>query len=111
MAIKLATTTITVSRVPVDPTRDSYDAPPAAVVVASGVRAHISSPSGTETQLGGTQAVENFRIDCDPVDATHVDTVTDERTGVTYEVLWAVSRYGLGLDHLEMSARLTLGEP
>jgi hypothetical protein len=109
--LPISTTTVTISRFPVDPARDSYDAPPAAVTVASGVRAHISSPSGAETQLGGSQAVTQYRLDCDPVDVTHIDRVTDDTTGITYEVLWAVSRYGLGLDHVEAALRLVEGEP
>ncbi|MBM4414904.1 MAG: hypothetical protein FJ035_01235 [Chloroflexi bacterium] len=109
MAVPLATTTIAVLRVPVDATRDPYDAQPAADTVASGVRAHISSPSGREHVAGGSQEVVEFRLACDPVDLRHTDRVQDEQTGSTYEVVWARPRQGLGLDHIEAGLKQVSG--
>lgn len=100
--IPIATTTITVKRSAVDAAADPYDAPAAPAVVATGVRAHISAPAGTETVAGtAAQEVVRFRLDCDPVDVNNRDTVVDDVTGDVYEVVWARARHGLGLDHVE----------
>lgn len=99
MAIPLATTTIAVLRVEEDETRDPYDAAPDPDTVASGVRAHISSPGGSENVAGGSQEVVTFRLDCDPTDITNTDQVQDETTDALYEVVWVEQRQGLGLDH------------
>lgn len=99
--IPLATTTITVSRVPRDPTRDGYDTAPAAVPVVAGLRAHIGSPSGSQNIATGDRTVVTFALDADPADIQADDTVTDDTTGQTYRVIWARSRVALGLDHVQ----------
>jgi hypothetical protein len=109
--LPIASTTITVTRPVLDATRDSYDPEPSPpTTVATQVRAHISSPSGSEIQLGGSQAVTQYRLDADPVDLRHIDRVLDESSSILYEVLWAVSRTGYGLDHVEAALRLVEGE-
>lgn len=103
MTLPLATTTITIKRVLADlSTTDPYEATAVPETIASGIRAHISSPSGSEL-VGGADSQESvtFRLDCDPTDLAHTDIVTDETTGQDYRVTWARSRSGLGLDHVE----------
>lgn len=104
--IPLATTTITVSR------RGSESAnyeTPILTVVASGVRAHIGSPFGSETLQGGSRESVAFRLDCDPVELDSECRVTDERTAELYEVIWAKQRKGLGLDHTVADLRQVSG--
>lgn len=109
--IPISSTTITVRRYPIDVTRDSSDALPPWETIASGVRAHISSPAGTEIVLGGTQSDMTFSLACDPVDLRHIDQVVDEPTGTVYEVIWSAARTGLGLDHMAAGLRQVVGEP
>lgn len=104
MAIPLATTTITVERVVPDPDRDPMDPQPEPTVIATGVRAHISTSTGSEAVgSGAEQSVTNFRMSCDPFDGGlhHEATVTDDLSGEVYEVVWSVSRVGLDLDHFQ----------
>lgn len=97
MGVPLATTTITVSsRTVAD---DPYDSTPTPATVATGVAAHISSPSGRETVRGGSQEVIDKVLAADPVALTHTHRVTDDVTGDVYEVVWVDQRVGLGLDH------------
>lgn len=109
MSIPLATTTISVARVAADPTRDGYDAPPAASTVASGVRAHIGRPAGNVNLAGGVRESVGFTLDCDPIVLTTGDTITDDRTGEQYTVLWARTRIGLGLDHTQAALQQVTG--
>lgn len=111
MAVPLATTTVTISRIAADPDRDPYDAPPDPTDVASGVRAHISTATGTEAVAGGSQEVVNFRMSCDPFDGglLHTDTVSDDTSGEVYDVVWAVARFGVGLDHFQAGLRQVSG--
>jgi hypothetical protein len=97
--IPAATTTITVRRVPADDTRDGYDPLPAPSTVATGVRAHLASPSAREDRGGGTRQALTARLLCDPVDLTHTDTVVDDTTGLEYAVVGVVQQVGFGLDH------------
>lgn len=97
MAVPLTTTTITITRPAV--VGDPYDAAETTSTVASGVRAHISAPSGREAQRGGEQQTVDKILDADPVDLRHTDRVVDDGTGQTYEVAWVDQREGLGLDH------------
>lgn len=109
VSIPLATTTITIQRPSVDPDRDPYEEDPAPDTVAEGVRAHISSPSGREQIVGGEQEIVTFRLSCDPIDLQHVDTVVDDSTGEEYEVVWTLSRTGLGMPHVQAGLRKTTG--
>lgn len=99
MSIPLATTTVAISRVPPDSTRDGYDTQPAADTIATGIRAHIGNPSGSQNITVGDRTVVRFAITTDPTDLQADDTVTDEWTGDTYRCVWARRRSGLGLDH------------
>jgi hypothetical protein len=109
MPVPLHTTTISVLRLPTDPARDPYDPQPDPEVVAAGIRAHISSPSGRERVAGGSQEVVEFRLSCDPVEIRHTDRVQDEQTGAVYEVTWARERRGLRLDHTQAGLKQVSG--
>jgi hypothetical protein len=108
--IPVSTTTIRVLR-PSTP-RVPYGAAPPLAVVASGVRAHISTQQGIEDSTGAREVVW-FRLSCDPVDIRHGDTVEDERTGARYDVLWARVRTGGSvlstLDHVQAGMIQTSG--
>lgn len=101
--IPVATTTVTVKRVPSDPDRDPYDPQPDPVVVVSGVRAHITTARGSEDRGGSDRSHVHFRMSCDQYAGglLHTDTVEDEQSGEVYEVKWAVARTALGLDHIQ----------
>lgn len=113
--IPFATTTIAVLRVPDIPGSDPEDEQPAAEVVASGIRAHISTSHGREEVQGAsTQEVVEFRVTCDPAEIRKDDRVRDESTGEVYEVVWARERRGPslgvgGLDHMEGGLRQVRG--
>lgn len=68
-------------------------------VVASGVPAHISSPSGRERVAGAGQEAVEFQLICDTTEIQNNDRVRDLNTDEMYEVVWSESRKGLGLDH------------
>lgn len=107
MAIPLATTTITVARVPADPDRDPADEQPAAETVTAGVRAHLSGITGNENFP--TQEVITRKLACDPTDLEHGDTITDDTTGAVYTVVYAEPRVGLNLDHVEAGLKKVEG--
>lgn len=92
--IPLSTTTVTVEDAS---TPEPYETT-TYTTRASGVAAHISSPSGQER--AGSDGVD--RIDAVLLADTTVergDRVTDETTAAVYRVAWAHQRSGLGLDH------------
>lgn len=105
--IPVQTTTIRVLRRPADVTAGPFEARPEPVVIASGVRAQVSTGRGMET--AGTQEVVHFRMTCDPVDLHHLDQVEDEVTGEVYEVQWARQRPGFGLDHTQAALKQVSG--
>lgn len=109
MTIPIATTTIQVLRVPADPTRDPTE-PGVEAEVAGGVRAHISTATGSE-QLASGAAQERvyFRLAADPCDLEHNDVVVDEATGERYEVQWVRHRQELGMDHVQAGLRQVTG--
>jgi hypothetical protein len=113
--LPLATTTISVLRQPGQTEgewRDPTDAPLDPVTVASGIRAHISVSSGVEdVAAGASQERILFRLHCDPFDAGihHEDTVVDDTTGETFEVVWSHAIYALDLDHIEAGIRQVTG--
>lgn len=108
--IPLATTTVTVST--------AAEAEPGEgrtlTVAATGVRAVIGSPSGAERYApgGGTSRVTDV-LNCDPCPqlADNTCVVTDEQTGVTYEVEWVRHRGGFGLDHTRAGLVQHVGRP
>lgn len=100
--IPTATTTITV--------RTGVEAEPGEgrtfTTTATGVRAVIGSPSGSErTAPGGGRSIVGLTLTCDPCVLSHLDQVIDETTDLTYEVVWPAVRNGFGLDHV--TAKLT----
>lgn len=103
--IPLATTTVTVHRqdpeeIHGEPTF-SGDSPPDMQVVASGVRANIGLPTGVGNRGGTERSNVNYVVQLDLFDGelTRLDEIEDERTGIRYEVQWAMKRTGLGMDH------------
>lgn len=93
MSIPLATTTITVIGVrpqsAIDPDAEGYGDPtPTPSVLVTGLRACISRPA-FRRQVGETDQEDVKALRCDPFDITRFDTVVDETTGETYEVLSA----------------------
>lgn len=97
--IPLATTSITISRIPADPTRDGYDTPPPPATIATGVRAHLSGPGKSTDLSSGQRIATTWRLDADPCDLQAGDLITDANSGTTYRAMSADRRYGLGLDH------------
>lgn len=97
MTIPLATTTVTVAA-------QAEPEPGAGITVtprASGVRAVVAAPSGTEIAApgGGGERIDAVLV-CDTVTGlAHTDRVTDDGTGAVYEVAWVAERQGLGLGH------------
>lgn len=107
--IPLATTTIAVLRT-TGP--DQYDEPygggddPAnREVVASGVRAVLDRPRGTEQVAGGEQSRVDLSLICDRCDIDYRDLVRDERTGRVYRTVWTLD-YG---DHIEGGLQIVEG--
>lgn len=111
-----STTTFTIlrrrSNIPdgmVDP-YEPEDTTTAQITVASGVRAHISRPSGAERYRGGSQEVVQLPFVCDLADVSNLDQVRDETTGKVYDVTWAEGRQpGFGLDHVTGTLRAVSG--
>lgn len=104
MSIPLNTTTITVRRSNQDGTLDAIDGV-TYTTLKSGIRAVISSPSGAETNAGGSSEDTTASLACDVTDIRHTDRILDETTGETWEVSWARLRAGLGLDHMTAGLR------
>lgn len=88
---------------------DPTEASESGEVIATGVRAQISSPSGRERVIGGSQEIVEFSLSCDPTDLTHLDRVLDDTTGKVYEVMWATQRIGFGLEHTRAGLRAVEG--
>lgn len=110
MSIPLASTTVSILRPLVtinDPYNDNTGTDYS--TVESGIRAHISSPSGREIVRGGEQADVSFHLSADPCDLDHADRIVDEMTGATYLVDWTFDRPGFGLDHVEAGIRKIVG--
>lgn len=107
MTVPIATTAVTVRR-PAG-AGDPYETPTVSTL-ATHVRAHISSPSGSETQTGGQSERVDAVLLCDVIAGLdHWCLVDDEETGETWSVVWARRRRGLGLDHMAAGLRATSG--
>ena len=94
--IPLATTTVTVaSQSEPEPGEGITTA-----VRASGVRAVISTPNGSELPApgGGAERVDAILLADSIVGMAHTDKVTDD-DGTVYEVVWVAQREGFGLEH------------
>jgi hypothetical protein len=110
MSLPVSTTTITVKRTALAADRDPRDPAPEPSTVASGVPAVIGSPAGSEMTDGGQRSNVFSELRCDPTDIDpSTDTVVDDATGQTYDVVWATQREGLGLDHTRAQLRATSG--
>lgn len=97
MALPLATTTISTTRVPNDGTTDLYDEGAAPVAVLAGVRAVVTGPSSRTTFAAGERVVTTASFRADPCDVQTGDLMTDDTSGAVYQVLWALDRYEMGL--------------
>ncbi len=98
MSVPLSTTLVTFSRpTPGDPYENAT-----LTVLATGVRAHFSKPTGNERTVGGQKEIVDAVLLCDPVDGVdHYCLATDEADGSRWDVKWVRRRRGLGLDHLQ----------
>lgn len=109
--LPLATTTISIKRpsvgTDIDPWVSGDDS--ADTTVATGIGAHISTPSGFERAVGGSMENVTFHLNAEVCDLTNTDRVYDERSGLTYEVVWVEPRSGLGLDHMTAELRKIVG--
>ena len=85
------------------------DTAPSWPVVASGVRAVISSPGGTVLRDGSVEVVMGFRLTCDLTDLEPADRILDEQASVYYEMNWMTKRTGMGMDHMEAEIRTVQG--
>jgi hypothetical protein len=77
--------------------------------VATGVRAVVGAPGGSERVVGGEQMALTCHLTCDPTDITHDDRVVDASDGELYEVVWCKSRSELGLTRVEGQLRVVKG--
>lgn len=119
MAIILATTTITINGVRpqsgIDPDAAGYDGDPATpvpTVIATGVRACISSPVSSR-DVDQADEIAEYALRCDLFDngLSRYDTVTDDKTGETYEVrVVALSvAQTFGMQHIKATLRKSEG--
>lgn len=120
LSIPIATTTIAVTTpaLATSGTTSRYDeeydgTPPGSPVPReTGVRAVISvlNRATHSTTIGGEDEVAEFALTCDPTNIDYRDLVTDEATGVVYEVRWAISTPGVaGLSHVQAGLRTVKG--
>lgn len=93
----LTTTTVTIAQ----PAGggDPYEAA-VLTVVAAGVPANVTSPTGRDARVGGDQELVDalLTIDTTPV-LDRTMRVTDDVTGELWDITWCRRRTGLGLDH------------
>lgn len=107
-AIPITTTTISVLR---RQGADEYDEPyggdtPAGLdVAASGVRAVIGRPRGSDRVEGGEQARTDLELLCDPCDMSYTDLVKDEASDVVYRLTFMFAYP----DHIEGRLELVQG--
>lgn len=110
--IPFHTTTITV----LQPTTaqsdgEAYESPPPAGydVIATGVRAVIGSPVGTEIRRGAEQTDDLFTLNCDPTPMDHYSWIRDEITALEYAVTWCMHRDAFGLSFVQGRLKLVEG--
>lgn len=106
MTLPLSTTTIAV--VETDGDGDPYE-DAAVATIATGVRAHFSTPTGRERVAGGQQSAVDMVLLCDIVELTSTHRVIDENTDQAWSVQWVEQRLGLGLDHVEAGVNRVSG--
>jgi hypothetical protein len=108
--IPLSTTTISVQRnVAEDMGDDPYDSAPVLQLVATGVRAVVTPPSGSARLVGGTRVDYSAQLHCDPVDLEPEDQIIDQCSGLTWTLLWAAQVNALGLVFTEGQLRRITG--
>lgn len=100
MAILLATTTVSLLGVteddlPSDP--DDWGGAPDPTTgyapVASGIRAHLSAPSGAAAfSSEGSSVTAQYRLIADPCAIADNMRIRDEMTGLEYQVDWSMTR-------------------
>ena len=97
--LPLVTTTGSVLR---PPSGDPYETAAAPTVVATGIAAHVSSPTGSEVDAGGQlERIDAVLFTEADTDLRHTDLWRDDGTGDVYRVAWLRLRRGLGLNHLK----------
>lgn len=112
MPIPFATTTVTIIRPNLDTaTRTAYDPLPVktgTAVIASNVRAVISTPSMDTQMGGGNRVVWNAQLVCDLVTLQSEDTVTDAE-GNAWKCLNVWRHDSFGPHHLVANLRRVTG--
>lgn len=103
--IPIATTTVSVWRLPVDDTRDGFDNPPARTQVKAGLRAAITGQTIRTDLSAGDKVVVDWHLTTDLFDFVNDDQLQDETTGDFFTLLGVVKRGGFGLDHCEGRVR------
>ena len=104
--IPVATTAVTVSRP--DGTADAYETA-TLTVVASRVRAVVSSPRASDVRVGGRTEIVDAVVHVDyGVDVKRGDLLTDHRTGIDYTVE-AVTRRPELIGYLRLLVRVVTG--
>src|SRR5687767_13507172 len=86
LVLPLVTTTGSVLR-PAD--GDPYETAAAPTVVATGIAAHVSSPTGSEVDAGGQlERIDAVLLTEADTDLRHTDLWRDDGTGDVYRVAW-----------------------
>lgn len=111
MSLPLATTMVDIVRSSNDGTTDLFDAPDPPVYVDRRVRAVITHPSSRTSQSKGQRLVTTAGFRCDRCDAQTGDLMTDLTSGITYEVLSALTRYELGISYTYGDLQIVEGAP
>lgn len=103
----LFTTTVAITRRA--GTGDPYEAD-AASALAESMPAHVSSPSESDSRIGGAQEHVEAVLLAPPTPALQrADTITDLATGDVWTAIWQQQRHGLGLDHQRVGLSRTKG--
>lgn len=103
----ISTTTITVTRRDAD--GDPYESG-VATAIGAGIPAHIGSPTGYDTRLGGEREVVDAALVIDATPALVAwDEIVDESTSERWQVVWVRQREGLALDHQRAGLRAVKG--
>jgi hypothetical protein len=110
VTLPLSTTTISVERnVAEQMGRDPYDSPAQMEVLATGLRAVVTPPTGSAQLVGGTRVAYLAQLHCDPCDLQPEDQITDAMSGLTWTLLWASEVKALGLHFTEGQMRRVTG--
>lgn len=88
---------------------DPYEAATASTI-RSAVAVHISTPSGTDANVGGAEErIDAIGLLYHDVDVQRADIVIDNLTAKQYRVGTVVRRTGLGLDHTKVTLVSVVG--